>query len=651
MERRSDPVWDAMVSAVRKCAVVAVWLALLPAAAFAGPRVFAESPMVKVRPTYAAHADSGVRATAARNEFVSFQVVVHGADTGATHVRAALPALSGPSSIGGADVTLYREAFLNITTPTGPNTITGRWPDALVPDVDEISGERRNAFPFDVPRNEARAIWIDVHVPADAPPGAYSGAVHVTADGGFSADVPVSISVVRAQLPSTPSLSTAFRLYAPNVCRAHTGLSDCGGATMTNSLIDRYERMALEHRFTVSNPFQGLPPADWSAFDTAYAKYLDGTSQTRLSGARMTSAEYPGARVAADYARFAAHFEARGWLERAFDYTADEPPYGVSYSTALQRANLVKQSAPGLRTLITTTLPNADANGLTLVTDIMVPVVNWMDGVDPPYVGDQRPAYDGFLGHARGKLWLYQSCMSHGCAYGTTLPENRPGAGWPSYMVDVSAAKNRAMEWISFLERASGELYYETAMALPTAWTNVYQFSGNGDGTLFYPGTPAMIGGTTNVPVASIRMKMIRLGMQDYEWLKMVADAGDPAFSQSVARGAVPTAHDVPDDGAAFEHARSQLISRYLDLTATGSSDPISTPPSGPVPDPGPGSGHTSTIAPGGDGASNATGGCSATGAGSAAVPGLLAILALRQRRRARVGRARDGHAPQRSVQ
>jgi len=613
--------------------VLASLLALLPAAAFAGPRVFAESPMVKVRPTSAAHADSGVQVTAARNEFVSFQVVVHGADTGATQVRAALPALSGPSSIGGADVTLYREAFLNITTPTNPNTITGRWPDALVPDVDEISGERRNAFPFDVPVNEARTIWVDVHVPVDAAPGAYSGAVHVTAGGGFSADVAVSISVVRAQLPSTPSLSTAFRLYATNVCLAHTGVSDCGGATMTNLLIDGYERMALEHRFTVSNPFQGLPSADWSTFDATYARYLDGTAQTRLPGARMTAAEYPGARVAADYVRFAAHFDAKGWLERAFDYTADEPPYGVSYATALQRANFVKQSAPGLRTLITTTIHDADANGLTQAIDIMVPVVNWIDGVDSPYLGDQRPSYDGFLGRARSKLWLYQSCMSQGCAYGSTLPENRPDAGWPSYMVDVSAAKNRAMEWVSFRERASGELYYETALALPTAWTSVYRFSGNGDGTLFYPGTPAMIGGTTNVPVASIRMKMIRLGMQDYEWLKMVADAGDPAFAQSIAHGVVPTAHDVPDNGAVFEHARSQLISRYLDLTAAGVDDSVATPPPAPVTGPG----QTPAIAPGGNSSGMAAAGCSATGAGSAAGFGLLAAFALVQRRRSRV--------------
>src|SRR5688500_2148517 len=121
--------------------------------------------------------------------------------------------------------------------------------------------------------------------------------------------------------------------------------------------------------------------------------------------------------------------------------------------------------------------------------------------------------------------------MSHGCAYGTNAPENQPGAGWPSYIVDRSAAKSRVMEWVTFLGGGTGELYYQTVGMLDTAWKDQFRFNGNGDGTLFYPGTPAIIGGTVDVPVASLRLKYIRQGVQDYEWLKMVSDAGDPEFA------------------------------------------------------------------------------------------------------------------------
>ena len=37
-------------------------------------------------------------------------------------------------------------------------------------------------------------------------------------------------------------------------------------------------------------------------------------------------------------------------------------------------------------------------------------------------------------------------------------------------------------------------------------WKSVYAFGGNGDGTLFYPGTPERIGGRTHIPVESLRI-------------------------------------------------------------------------------------------------------------------------------------------------
>ena len=48
-------------------------------------------------------------------------------------------------------------------------------------------------------------------------------------------------------------------------------------------------------------------------------------------------------------------------------------------------------------------------------------------------------------------------------------------------------------------------------------------FGGNGDGTLFYPGRPARIGGHTEIPIESIRLKLIRKGMEDYEYLALLA--------------------------------------------------------------------------------------------------------------------------------
>ncbi len=269
----------------------------------------------------------------------------------------------------------------------------------------------------------------------------------------------------------------------------------------------------------------------------------------------------------------------------------------------------------------------ADAHGVTTSIDVLVPVVNFID--DKPgnsqFAGDQRPAYDAFLaGSPRREVWGYQSCMSHGCGgtvnMGSPSDSDRYFTGWPSYMIDASAVRNRAMQWLDFKYRLSGELYYETAMAYThDPWTNQWDFTGNGDGTLFYPGTPARIGGTTHIPVASIRLAMIREGMEDYEYLALLSRSGGDADARAIADRLFPNAYSTEIDPAALMAAREEIASRIVALGATGSATTAL-------------SGGTPAGAPGG---APSAGGCSAgrSGAGSLLAP-LAAVLAMRLRRR-----------------
>jgi hypothetical protein len=135
--------------------------------------------------------------------------------------------------------------------------------------------------------------------------------------------------------------------------------------------------------------------------------------------------------------------------------------------------------------------------------------------------------------------------MSHGCGEGCVGTTDEYFTGWPSYMIDASGVQARAMEWLSFRYRVTGELYFETTYMLPEAWDDQCWFSGNGDGTLFYPGTPARIGGTTDVPVESIRLDLIREGMEDYEYLHLLSSLGDRATAEAEAEALFPTPHDV----------------------------------------------------------------------------------------------------------
>jgi hypothetical protein len=89
-------------------------------------------------------------------------------------------------------------------------------------------------------------------------------------------------------------------------------------------------------------------------------------------------------------------------------------------------------------------------------------------------------------------------------------------------------------------------------------------YNGTGDGTLFYPGTVARIGGQTDIPVASIRLKMVRESYEDYEYLKMLADLGGAADARGIAQQLFAYAWGTDQSPAALMSAREALAQKIL---------------------------------------------------------------------------------------
>jgi len=120
----------------------------------------------------------------------------------------------------------------------------------------------------------------------------------------------------------------------------------------------------------------------------------------------------------------------------------------------------------------------------------------------------------------------------------------------------------------------SGELYYEMTMSYFNGdpWTNQTGFGGTGDGTLFYPGTPARIGGKTEIPVESLRLKGIRDGMEDYELLALAKKLGAGDQAKAIAAGVFPKTYQSTATPAALDSARAELAA--LILHALGKDTP-----------------------------------------------------------------------------
>jgi hypothetical protein len=536
-------------------------------------------PVEKLRPADRVEGTPAAVLVAARNEFESFQVAVQAGDAPLRNVNVSLrgPLVrEGGGEIPSAAVTVYRVAYLPVRTPSDLEGAPGPWPDALVPAVDTLVGEARAAFPVDVPPGENRVAWVDVLVPVGTEPGVYQGTLDVRADEG-AAEVPLRVTVLRLQLPSTPTLKTSFGLSV----RACPGLAGERCETqpgLAARLRARFVRLALDDRITLANP-QATPVTAGSRdgldeFRTVFLPFFDGTADTRLPGARLTTFQV-NVHTDRNIAGWKAEVERDGLQDRAYVWSCDEPFFFPKHGDPagnwkLCRARLEADRAvwPEAPKMVTAHIQTAEEAGTTGLIDIMTLNIELLHGRDDAIYlrGDQRPLYDAFLagGARRRELWLYSACGSHGC----TRNDDPATSGWAGgFQVDGPASQTRALGWLAFTYRLDGLLYYDTVMQLAHAWDDQYQFTGNGEGTLFYPGTPDRVGGSEPIPIESIRLKLLRDGLEDYEYLAFLRSHGRGDDAMRIARALFPAPFDTTRTDAQVQAARRELAAIAAGVT------------------------------------------------------------------------------------
>jgi len=520
----------------------------------------------KVRPTAAPgrSVPARIRLAAAGGECTGAQVVVRSPE-GVRGLNASAQPLRGGRG-GNVPLELSRVATIEVTQPSGPDGGTGEWPDALIPVRDAIWSEARRAFPVDVGPGRAQAIFVEACAPRGAP-GRYAGAVQLgwrSAKGLLSSSVPVELRVRGFDLPATPELTTAFGFSGYSAAKGH-GRPPGDGRELTRL----YDTIALRRGITLFGGTQDAPDhavlgdsvrIDWTGYDAEVSPFLEGTALP--SGARWTAVELrEPARLTRPQRRswrraWVEHFRERGWLDRLFVYVEDEPR-PEDFARVEERARELREDAPEVRRLLTT----AYSERLPSI-DLWVPLLNCLDlrAASCPRAAP-RSSY--------GKLWWYQSCMSHGC--GPLRPRDRDAfVGWPSYMIDAPATAARSMGWLAFANGISGELYFDVvhAYGIGDPWQSQWAFAGNGDGTLYYPGTPARIGGKHDVPVESLRIVQIQRGLQDHAYLALCSRLGDARLAKAEALAIAPSLRGWARDPLAYQAARERLAARIEALSA-----------------------------------------------------------------------------------
>jgi hypothetical protein len=186
--------------------------------------------------------------------------------------------------------------------------------------------------------------------------------------------------------------------------------------------------------------------------------------------------------------------------------------------------------------LVTTDLSDATTNSALNSVDWMIVQIANME----PYPGsNQRSTYNTWLastggtGYPTRQLWDYTSCKPN-CASSTT-------GEYPNYAIDNLPVANEALEWMTYRNNQVGELYYELDGCMwgnngcTTPWGDQLSDGVYGDGNLLYVGTNstncsscggAFVGVSTPIWMPSIRIKLYRDGIQDYEYLYLLNAVG-----------------------------------------------------------------------------------------------------------------------------
>jgi hypothetical protein len=246
-------------------------------AAYAGP------PAGSYRNHNAVWAGGRIQLQGARGEILGFHILI-ASDVPRNGITVDAPvrltAASGEGSLAPV-IHLYRDWYVR----------DGEWmPEACVPLSGSLDIPARDNG---IPGQRNQSLFVDLLVPNDAKPGMYYGAFAVRCPGVPEVRVPVVLKVSSLTLPSGLSFDVSLNTYGT---MGHLfGIND---ATPEYLALERaYQRMAHFHRATLEvlgyshsgNISTGYAPpiegagadchvADWSAWDAHFGPYLDGSA-------------------------------------------------------------------------------------------------------------------------------------------------------------------------------------------------------------------------------------------------------------------------------------------------------------------------------------------------------------------------------------
>jgi len=477
-----------------------------------------------------------------------------------------LSSLNGYAGFGLTGSAIEPQLPAKLRLPFVNGTYTGGWVnrpnhDKFYPD---IAVPLELVPTFTIAQGTNQAIWADIYIPKTAASGAYAGAVSISENGVATHTVAVNLTVRNFTLPDVPSSKTMLFSQYSDIAERYTGVSSppLGGAqdTLAEQVLTNQRLLAHRHKISLIG--------DDAAFSTGTGGTQPGAAYiSSLTGSLFTAANGyagPGAGVGNNvysigtygqwnWANTQAAFNAatnawESWFEgnspstERFVYLIDE---SSNFTQTQQWANWMATN-PGvgasLKSMATLSATNAaSVPSLNIPTSLFFSgnTTTWQNAVTA-------------IETAPGKeFWMYNT--------------PRPGAG--AFATEVDGTDLREKPWGQYKKGVArwffweGTYYndYQNGRGNYDVWNNADTFGPanptqdtynglnpvcNGNGVLLYPGTDAIFPASSYGipgPIASLRLKHWRRGIQDIDYVTM-AYAINPTAVTNLVQQMVPQA-------------------------------------------------------------------------------------------------------------
>ncbi len=449
----------------------------------------------------------------ARNETESLQVVIHGRSA-LNQVDVALSDFHGPgeSRIPSSAGNLYRVNYVDCGKE-------GWLPDSMVPWFDPVSGRRIGSAygaPFDVADGHNVPVWLEIHIPSNTLPGKYTGQLIVRQGKALMAKLPIHLTVWPITLPQTTELLTYFCLnWNKHPKRAYF-------QSLHNHRMDVWYMQGEQHLLT--RDARGRAIVKWnSELDRRLDAYFDGSlfedgvpGKTYLFGYGMwellEALQTSKADRVAILKQFEAHYGAKSWIKNTAWFFIDEPTE-KNMAKCQQVGRQIRKHSPSIGYLLTTGFTEKLKEVVTIWDPIInKEVINW-DAPGPTVYRNEIQA---------GRRVI--NCI--------TVVSKNPTC--PNLFIQFPGMNSRIWTWVTWHLGHQGIEFWDTKPAPSVATPSKYGEAW-GDGSLFYRGMPDELGIPEEIALPSIRLKMVRDGIEDYELLAML-HRKDPQAAQRVGQ-------------------------------------------------------------------------------------------------------------------